>query len=99
MTIRNLDRLLRPASRAVIGASDRPGSVGAVVMRNLAAARFAGTVMPVNPKHAEIAGYGSVADLDIGRQDLQRDRIADPLGSGDRRLGTGGNCRLDHRHA
>jgi len=28
MTIRNLDRLLRPASLAVIGASDRPSSVG-----------------------------------------------------------------------
>jgi acetyltransferase len=66
MTIRNLDRLLRPTSLAVIGASDRPGSVGAVAMRNLAAAGFAGTVMPVNPKHSIVGGltaYADVADL------------------------------------
>jgi acetyltransferase len=63
MTIRNLDRLLRPASLAVIGASDRPGSVGAVVMRNLAASGFAGAVMPVNRKHAQIAGLTSYADV------------------------------------
>jgi acetyltransferase len=68
MTIRNLDRLLRPASLAVIGASDRPSSVGAVVMRNLAEAGFAGTVMPVNPKHDTIAGlrsYAEIADLPV----------------------------------
>jgi len=65
MTIRNLDRLLRPASLAVIGASDRPSSVGAVVMRNLAAAGFAGTVMPVNPKHAMVAGLPSHPDVAV----------------------------------
>ncbi len=37
MTIRNLDRLLHPRSVAVVGGSDRPFSVGAVVMRNLLA--------------------------------------------------------------
>jgi acetyltransferase len=46
MTIRNLDRLLRPASLAVIGASDRPSSVGAVVMRNLALSGSAATASP-----------------------------------------------------
>jgi acetyltransferase len=68
MTIRNLDRLLRPASLAVIGASDRPSSVGAVVMRNLASSGFAGAVMPVNPKHAQIAGlasYPGIPDLPV----------------------------------
>jgi acetyltransferase len=63
MTIRNLDRLLHPASLAVIGASDRPSSVGAVVMKNLADGGFAGTVMPVNPKHDVVAGLRSYADI------------------------------------
>ena len=63
MTIRHLDRLLHPRSLAVIGASDRPNSVGAVVMKNLAAAGFAGTVMPVNPKHKIVAGLPSHADI------------------------------------
>jgi acetyltransferase len=40
MSIRNLDFLFDPASVAVIGASDRPRSVGATVWRNLRAGRF-----------------------------------------------------------
>ena len=54
MTIRHLDRLLEPASIAVIGASDRPGSVGATVWRNLRAGQFGGPVYAVNPKHATL---------------------------------------------
>ncbi|MGB7540746.1 MAG: acetate--CoA ligase family protein, partial [Burkholderiales bacterium] len=66
MTIRNLQYLFRPQSVAVIGASDRPHSVGRTVMLNLRESGFAGPVWPVNPKHAEVAGrpaYASVADL------------------------------------
>src|SRR5258708_571153 len=66
MTIRNLDHLLEPASIAVIGASDRPGSVGATVWRNLRAGRFAGPVYAVNPKHATLDGqavFARAADL------------------------------------
>lgn len=54
MTIRHLDRLLEPASIAVIGASDRPGSVGATVWRNLRAGQFSGPIYAVNPKHATL---------------------------------------------
>ncbi|MGE5089456.1 MAG: GNAT family N-acetyltransferase [Candidatus Levyibacteriota bacterium] len=67
MSVRNLERLFRPRSVALIGASDRPGSIGAVVMRNLLASGFAGPIYPVNPAHASIAGrraWASVADLD-----------------------------------
>lgn len=66
MTTRNLDFLLAPRSVAVIGASDRPASVGATVMRNLLAGRFAGPIFPVNLKHREVAGrsaYARVRDL------------------------------------
>jgi acetyltransferase len=56
MSTRNLDALLRPRSVAVIGASDRPGSVGAQVMRNLLAGGFAGPVWPVNRGHDTVAG-------------------------------------------
>ena len=50
MSIRNLDSLFDPASVAVFGASDRPGSVGATVWRNLRGGGFAGPLWPVNPK-------------------------------------------------
>lgn len=66
MSIRHLDRLLEPTSVAVIGASDRVGSVGATVWRNLRAGRFAGPVYAVNPKHAVLDGekvFAHVADL------------------------------------
>ena len=56
MTIRNLDRLLEPASVAVIGASDRDGSVGATVWRNLRAGRFAGPIYAVNLRLAALDG-------------------------------------------
>jgi acetyltransferase len=66
MSIRNLDRMFRPASVAVIGASDTPNSVGAALMRNIMRGGFSGPVYPVNP-HARtvhgIAAYASVAGL------------------------------------
>ena len=63
MTIRNLDALLRPASVAVIGASRRERSIGAVLTRNLIAAGFKGPVWPVNPHAAEIQGLPAFPDV------------------------------------
>ncbi|MDX2312867.1 MAG: bifunctional acetate--CoA ligase family protein/GNAT family N-acetyltransferase [Gammaproteobacteria bacterium] len=68
MTVRNLEFLFRPAAVAVIGASDRPHSVGAAVMRNLLRGDLAGPVMPVNPKHRAVAGvlcYPTVEALPV----------------------------------
>jgi acetyltransferase len=66
VTARNLEHLLRPRSLAVIGASDRPHSVGATVMRNVRDGGFEGEVWPVNLRHRRIAGqraYRTVAEL------------------------------------
>jgi len=68
MSVRNLDALFRPSSIAVIGASRRAGSVGAVLARNLFAGGFDGPVMPVNPKAQSIGStlaYGSIAELPV----------------------------------
>src|SRR6185369_1016893 len=54
MSIRNLEALFQPQSIALIGASDRPGSVGSVVLRNLKGGGFKGPIWPVNPRHATI---------------------------------------------
>ncbi|RPE65045.1 acetyltransferase [Tibeticola sediminis] len=54
MSIRHLDSLFDPASVAVIGASERPASVGATVWRNLSRGRYAGPVYAVNPKHRRL---------------------------------------------
>jgi len=66
MSSRNLEYLLTPHSVALIGASDRPGSVGATVMRNLISGGFDGPVWPVNLRHDYVAGrraFATVADL------------------------------------
>jgi len=50
----------------VVGASARPGSVGATAWRNLRAGPFKGAVFAVNPKYRRLDGqsvYGRVADL------------------------------------
>ncbi|MBT0668164.1 acetate--CoA ligase family protein [Novosphingobium profundi] len=49
-----LSRLLRPRSVAVIGASDKPGALGASVLGNLERNGFAGEIYPVNPKRETI---------------------------------------------
>ena len=61
MSIRHLDRLLEPKSVVVIGASDRVGSVGNAVWRNLRAGHFAGPIYAVNPKHATLDAVGVFA--------------------------------------
>ena len=66
MSIRHLDSLLQPRSVAVIGASDRPGSVGATVWRNLRQGGFEGALYAVNRKHTTVDGvkaWDSVAAL------------------------------------
>ena len=63
MSVRNLDHLFQPRSIAVIGASDRERSIGALVMRNLLAAGFAGPVWPVNLRRTEVAGLPAFADV------------------------------------
>ena len=56
MTVRNLDKLLSPRSVVVVGASSRPGSLGAIAWRNLRDAGFAGPVFAVNPHHETLDG-------------------------------------------
>ena len=66
MSIRNLDRFFHPESVAIIGASDRPNSIGATVFSNLLSGGFAGRIMPVNSKRSEVQGrpaWSSVAAL------------------------------------
>jgi len=52
---KELSRLLRPRSVAVIGASATPGSFGYRTLQNTAFG-YTGDVYPINPKHREILG-------------------------------------------
>ncbi|QOY96242.1 bifunctional acetate--CoA ligase family protein/GNAT family N-acetyltransferase [Massilia sp. UMI-21] len=66
MSVRNLEYLFAPKSVALIGASERPGSLGATLLHNLLAGGFQGEVFAVNPKYGQLAGrpcHPSVAAL------------------------------------
>ncbi|MGZ5779537.1 MAG: bifunctional acetate--CoA ligase family protein/GNAT family N-acetyltransferase [Burkholderiaceae bacterium] len=57
MSVRNLPYLFSPHSVAVIGASEKPHSVGATVLSNLVEAGFKGDIYPVNLKHDTLLGH------------------------------------------
>ncbi len=61
-----LDALFDPHSVAVIGATDRPASVGRTVLQNLLHPGFRGKVFAVNPQRSEVLGlksYKSIRDI------------------------------------
>jgi acetyltransferase len=64
MTIRNLNAIFKPRSVALIGASERVGSLGAIILRNLLGAGFSGPVYPVNPKYRSLQGQPVYASVD-----------------------------------
>ena len=49
-----LESLFLPRSAAVIGATDRPGTVGRSVLSNLLESKFPLDIYAVNPSHGEI---------------------------------------------
>jgi len=51
-----LGGFFNPRTVAVIGASERQGSVGRAVVTNLQSASFSGKIFPVNSQHSEILG-------------------------------------------
>jgi acetyl-CoA synthetase len=59
----SLERLLRPGSVAVVGATDRDGSYGAQALISLAAIGYAGDVWGVNPGRTEVLGRPCVPSL------------------------------------
>ncbi len=62
----SLEAIFRPENVAVIGATERPGSVGRTLMWNLISNPFGGTVFPVNAKRSNVLGikaYPSVRDV------------------------------------
>jgi acetyltransferase len=62
----NLNSIFSPKSIALIGASDKVGSVGYIIMKNLTEMGYTGQVYPVNIRKSEILGlkaYPSVSKL------------------------------------
>lgn len=70
------DKLFNPTSIAVIGASDKPNSVGLRVFKNLS--NYSGKLYPVNPKHTEIQGQRAYASVNEINQPIDLAVITTP---------------------
>ncbi|MFB2937849.1 bifunctional acetate--CoA ligase family protein/GNAT family N-acetyltransferase [Aerosakkonemataceae cyanobacterium BLCC-F154] len=67
-----LDAIFAPKNVAVIGATEKLGSVGRTILWNLISSPFGGTVFPVNPKRPSVLGikaYPSIGEVP-GKVDL-----------------------------
>ncbi len=60
----SMERLLRPRSVAIVGASDKPGALGASVLSNLDRSGYAGAIHLINPKRTEIGNRPCLASID-----------------------------------
>ena len=68
MATRNLDKIVRPSSVAVVGASGRAKSVAFTALKNIVDGGFPGEIYPVNPKHRTVQGlkcFARVTELPI----------------------------------
>ena len=68
MGVYNLDKIFKPESIAVIGASEKEGSIGRVLVENLIKGGFQGKVYPVNPRYRSIhalEAYPSILDTNM----------------------------------
>jgi len=66
MSVYNLEKIFQPKRIALIGASEREGSVSASVMNNLIQHGFSGDIYPVNPHYRSIRNlpvFSSILDI------------------------------------
>ena len=62
----NLDKIMKPKSVAVIGASTKEHTIGSDIMKRLQEYKFNGNIYPVNPKGGIIEGlqaYTSITEV------------------------------------
>jgi len=79
MSIVNLDRLFNPKTVALIGASEKEGSVGYLIMKNLLEKGYKGKIVPVNPGYDKIMGQKAFARIEDADSAIDMAVIATPL--------------------
>jgi acetyltransferase len=79
MGIYNLDRIFNPGAIAVIGASEKAGSVGNTLMLNLVQSGFEGNLYPVNPRHKTIHGLKSIPSILKTENSIDLAVVATPI--------------------
>jgi acetyltransferase len=77
----NLNRIFRPRHVAVVGASEKAGTIGNALMRNLIDGGFPGMLLPVNPKYKAIRGHECFGSISALKTEVDLAIIATPIHS------------------
>jgi acetyltransferase len=81
MSIINLDKIFHPKTIAVIGASERKGSVGDALMHNLVERGFSGEIYPIHPHQKKIWGKSVYSKIGELKAPVDMAILATPIGS------------------
>ena len=77
----NLNRIFKPRQVAVVGASEKAGTIGNALIRNLVDGGFSGTVLPVNPKYQTMHGQACFESVSVLETGVDLAVIATPIHS------------------
>ncbi len=94
MSTINLHRLFNPKTVAVVGASEKEGSVGYLIMKNLLEKGFKGNIIPVNPGYAQVMGQKAFSRIEKIDSDIDMAIIATPIHTVPQILESCGNAGL-----
>lgn len=75
----NLDKIFKPESVAVIGASETRGTIGRALADNLLDGDFGGKIFPVNPRYESIKGIKAYPSLSAVEEPVDLAVIAIPI--------------------
>jgi acetyltransferase len=79
MSIYNLDKIFEPGSVAVIGASEKEGTIGHSLIKNLMEGNYRGKIYPINPQYETIKGLTSFPSILAAGQPIDLAVIATPI--------------------
>jgi acyl-CoA synthetase (NDP forming) len=92
--VSSLDRLLKPGSIAIVGASERPEAIGTRLIRNLRLMNYPGRIFPVNPRYKEVAGLTCYPSLTALPEPVDAAFLAVPAPSGPDLLEEAARCGI-----
>ncbi len=79
MGLYNLDKIFKPKSITVVGASETRGTIGRAVMENLIQGGYEGRILPVNPKYSKVLGINCLKSLSQVDQSVDLAVISTPI--------------------
>jgi len=79
MTLYHLDKIFSPGAIAIVGASDKPGSIGRALVQNIQQGGFKGKTFLINPNHATINGLPAYPSIEAVAEAVDLVIIATPI--------------------